>query len=128
MPKKILIADDNEDLRSLLAYQLQLRGYQIVTAADGVQAVDKCRAEKPDLVLLDVIMPGMDGAEAGAALHEDPALQNIPVIFLTALVHGTEGKAHEEGSNRYTLPKSISVDELATKIEEILTKPSEGLI
>jgi len=122
MSKKILIADDNEDLRSLLAYQLQLRGYQIITAADGVQAVNKCRAEKPDLVLLDVIMPGMDGAEAGAALKDDPVLQNIPVVFLTALVHGAEGKSHEEGSNRYTLPKSISVDELAAKIEEILKK------
>ena len=122
MSKKILIADDNEDLRSLLAYQLQLRGYQIITASDGVQAVNKCRAEKPDLVLLDVIMPGMDGAEAGAALKDDPTMQHIPVVFLTALVHGAEGKTHEEGSNRYTLPKSVSVDELASKIEEILKK------
>ena len=122
MSKKILIADDNEDLRSLLAYQLQLRGYQIITASDGVQAVNKCRAEKPDLVLLDVIMPGMDGAEAGAALKDDPTTQHIPVVFLTALVHGAEGKTHEEGSNRYTLPKSVSVDELASKIEEILKK------
>lgn len=122
MPKKILIADDNDDLRSLLAYQLQARGYQIVMASDGVQAVEKARAEKPDIVLLDVIMPLMDGAEAGAVLRDDPALQYIPVIFLTALVEGVEGKTHEEGSNRYTLPKSISVDELANKIEEILQK------
>ena len=120
MPKKILIADDNEDLRSLLAYQLQARGFSVITACDGIQAMEKCRAEKPDLVLLDVIMPGMDGAEVGAALKDDPALQHIPVVFLTALVHGEEGKFHEEGSNRYTMPKSISVDELALKIEEIL--------
>lgn len=122
MPKKILIADDNEDLRSLLAYQLQARGYAVITAADGVKAMEMCRAEKPNLVLLDVIMPGMDGAEVGAALKEDPALQNIPVVFLTALVHGAEGKTHEEGSNRYTMPKSISVDELAIKIDDILKK------
>ena len=122
MPKKILIADDNDDLRSLLAYQLQARGYQIVMASDGLQAVEKARAEKPDIILLDVIMPLMDGAEAGAVLKDDPVLQYIPVIFLPALVEGVEGKTHEEGSNRYTLPKSISVDELANKIEEILQK------
>ncbi len=122
MPKKILIADDNDDLRSLLAYQLHARGYLCVMAADGVEAVEKCRTEKPDLVLLDVLMPGKDGTVAGAELREDPVTAGIPVVFLTALVEGSEGKTHEEGTNRYTLPKSISVDELAKKIEEILQR------
>lgn len=121
MPKKILIADDNDDLRSLLAYQLQARGYACVTAVNGIEAVEKCRSEKPDIVLLDVLMPGKDGTEAGAELREDSATANIPIIFLTALVEGSEGSGSQQG-NRHMLPKSISVDDLVNKIEEILQK------
>ena len=121
MPKKILIADDNDDLRSLLAHQLQARGYICVMAADGTEAVERCVAEKPDLALLDVIMPGKDGAEAAAELRDNSSTKHIPIIFLTALVHGAEGKDSQEG-NRYTLPKSVSLDDLVKKIEEILQK------
>ena len=116
MAKTILIADDNDDLRSLLAYQLQAKGYRILMASDGRQAVEKCRAEKPDLVLLDVLMPGKDGAEAGAELQEDPATSHIPVIFLTSLVQDAETAT----DNRITLPKSTPLDELIRKIEQVL--------
>jgi len=122
MPKTILIADDNEDLRSLLAYQLTARGYQILTATDGAEAVAKCRAEKPDLVLLDVLMPGKDGSEAGAELRDDPTTKDIPVIFLTALVSGAEGEGAAPIGGRITVPKSTTLENLIHKIEIALRK------
>jgi CheY-like chemotaxis protein len=123
MPRKILVADDNDDLRSILGYQLQARGFTIVMASDGRQAVDKAKAEKPDLILLDVLMPIMDGTEAGALLREDPVTANIPVIFLTALVQGAEGGLGgdpQEMGGRIAVPKSISVEDLISKIEQVL--------
>lgn len=123
MPKTILIADDNDDLRSILAYQLMARGYRILTASDGDQAVSKCKAEKPDLVLLDVLMPGKDGSEAGAEIRDDPATRHIPVIFLTALVSDSEeiGEPTNIGG-RLTIPKSTNFEDLIARIEEILKK------
>ena len=123
MSKTILIADDNDDLRALLAHQLQARGYRILMASDGAQAVEKCRSDKPDLVLLDVLMPGKDGAEASAELKEDPSTKNIPIIFLTALVRGAEtDNPNPIPGERITLPKSVTVEDLIHKIEEALKK------
>jgi CheY-like chemotaxis protein len=117
MPKTILIADDNDDLRSILAYQLQQKGYRILMASDGRQAVEKCRAERPDLVLLDVMMPVQDGTEAAAALKADPATQNIPIIFLTSLAQEAQ-EALSEG--QMTLPKSVALEDLLARIEIVL--------
>ena len=61
MPKTILVVDDNDDLRAILAFQLRGRGYRIVEATDGLEVHDACLKESPDLILLDVQMPGMDG-------------------------------------------------------------------
>lgn len=120
MAKKILIVDDNDDLRSLLAYQLGARGYTILTASDGAQAVEKCKTERPDLVLLDVLMPGKDGSEAGSDLREDPSTANIPVIFLTALVSGQEEAGIVPIGGRLTIPKSTTLEDLLRKIESVL--------
>lgn len=83
-PFKILLADDHPDNVTLLARYMENEGYEYVTARDGVEAVEKTRAELPDLVLLDINMPKMDGFAALEEIRADPAVQHIPVIILTA--------------------------------------------
>ena len=119
MAKTILIADDNDDLRSILGYQLQQAGYRVLMAPDGGQAIEKARQEKPDLIILDVLMPGLDGTEAASSLKVDPVTARIPVIFLTALIQGNEPSATEEG---VTFPKSTDSSFLLSKIRELLEK------
>lgn len=83
-PFKILIADDHPDNVILLTRYMENEGYTCITAADGMEAVDRTRAELPDLVLLDVNMPGKDGFTALEEMRADPAVQHVPVIILTA--------------------------------------------
>ena len=131
MAKTILIADDNDDLRAMLGYQLQVRGYQVITAVDGEQAVKKTKQSKPDLVLLDIMMPVMDGTEAGSQLKADPSTRNIPVIYLTSLIEGTEASKSKDGE--IVMPKSTEIGPLLDKIREVLAtapppKTEEGLL
>ncbi len=83
-PTTILVADDEPSNRSLLQRRLERAGYSVVTARDGREAVDNARATLPDLILLDVMMPVMDGLEACRVIKADEATRDIPVIFLSA--------------------------------------------
>lgn len=120
-PKSILIADDNDDLRLMLAHQLHARGYRIVMASDGRQAVDKSISEKPDLILLDIMMPGKDGTQASQEIRSNPLTSRIPILFLTSMVGSAEGDLIEDSHGNQTLPKSIAVDDLVRKIEAVLS-------
>jgi two-component system phosphate regulon response regulator PhoB len=120
--KTVLIVDDNDDLRMMLAHQLHRKGYRVIMAGGGAQGVEKCIAEKPDVVLMDVLMPGMDGTEAGAAIGAHPETKGIPVIYLTSLIQGGEPVVSDEPSVHVSLPKSITVDDLCGWIETILSK------
>ena len=84
MKKTILIVDDNEDTRLVLSALLNHDGYRVVLAVDGVDGVDLARRERPDLVLMDVRMPGMDGLSAAAALQADSSTRDIPIVGMTA--------------------------------------------
>ena len=119
---RILIVDDNDDLRTMLGYQLQARGYVVTMASDGSQAIQRCRDEHPDIVLMDVMMPGMDGTEAAAMLKDDPETASIPILFLTSLVQGQDAIRQDDARDRFTLPKSIEFDKLLYEIELALTK------
>ncbi len=121
--KTLLIVDDNDDLRTMLAYQLQAKGYRILMSGDGRQAVEMAKTSQPDLILLDVLMPGTDGTEASEVLKGHPLTQKIPIIFLTALVEGQESTNREGLSGNDTiLPKSTPLDELVKKIELLTAK------
>ena len=130
MAKTILIADDNDDLRSLIGYQLQMRGYRILTASDGFQAVKICQSERPDLVIMDIMMPGKDGTEAGAEIKSDPKTMKIPIIYLTSLLQDSEGRESDsEDTGRaagLSLPKSIPMEFLVRKIEQVLSESNRG--
>ena len=84
---KILIADDNRDMRYILGFQAELLGFTAVTAENGRDAVETAIVEKPDLILMDIVMPGMDGWEAIRLLRSVSETKNIPVLAVTAMFH-----------------------------------------
>jgi len=84
MAKKILIVDDNEHLRTILASILQFSGYEISEAATGTQAIEKAVSAKPNLILLDLELPDMTGADAAQAISKDPRTARIPIVGCSA--------------------------------------------
>lgn len=82
---KLLIADDDADYRARLRHHLEPAGYEVMTAADGLEALSQVQAERPDLVLLDALMPRMDGFDVLARLKSDPATAAIPVVMFTGM-------------------------------------------
>lgn len=91
MPR-VLVVDDDPVIRGLLEVNLQLEGYEVGLAVDGSDALAQIAADHPDLILLDIMMPGIDGWEVAQRLKEDPATAHIPVAFLTARAMGADVK------------------------------------
>ncbi|MCZ7638096.1 MAG: response regulator [Verrucomicrobia bacterium] len=119
MPK-ILLVEDNEMNRDMLSRRLERKGYTVVCALDGQQGLDQARAETPDLILMDMSLPVLDGWEATRRLKTDPALQRIPVIALTAhAMASDEQKAREAGCDDYDT-KPIELPRLLSKIQALL--------
>lgn len=119
MPK-ILLVEDNEMNRDMLSRRLRTRGYDVVIAVDGQLGLEAAQAERPDLVLMDMSLPVMDGWEATRTLKADPATRDIPVIALTAHAMSTDrDKALEAGCDDYDT-KPIELSRLLEKIEALL--------
>jgi len=117
---KIVIAEDEPDIRDLVTFTLQFAGHQVVPTANGAEAVEAVKRERPDIVLMDVRMPKMSGYEACRALKADPETAPIPVVFLSA--KGQESEVKEglaAGAIAYIL-KPFSPDELINRVQEIL--------
>jgi len=85
---KVLLVDDNSQIRQLLALRLEESGYDIVEAATGIECLEQARTTRPDLIVMDLAMPDGTGDEAIASLKVDPLTRDIPVIVLTAMLHG----------------------------------------
>ena len=121
MPK-ILLVEDNEMNRDMLSRRLERRGYQVVIAVDGEQGVTMAQSEAPDLILMDMTLPVMDGWEAAHRLKGAPETQAIPIIALTAhAMVGDREKAIEAGCDDYDT-KPVEFQRLLEKIEAILGK------
>jgi two-component system cell cycle response regulator DivK len=119
---KVLLVEDNEMNRDMLSRRLERRGYQIVMALDGQQGVDLARSEKPDLILLDMSLPVLDGWEAARQLKSDEQTRAIPVIALTAhAMSGDREKALEAGCDDYDT-KPIDLNRLLGKMEALLKR------
>ena len=117
---KILIVEDNEMNRDMLSRRLERRGFTIVMAVDGQQGVDQARAERPDLILMDMSLPVMDGWAATQAIKADAELTKIPVIALTAhAMAGDREKAMAAGCDDYDT-KPIELPRLLEKIGKFL--------
>ncbi len=117
---KILLVEDNEDNRDMLSRRLTKKGYEVVCAADGAQGVEMARSDAPQLILMDMSLPILDGWEATRRLKADPATQSIPIIALTAhAMSGDREKALAAGCDDYDT-KPIELPSLLGKIEALL--------
>ncbi|KKL90904.1 hypothetical protein LCGC14_1900030 [marine sediment metagenome] len=118
--KKILIADDKLEVVELLRATMEGEDYQIISASDGREALEKIGKEKPDLVLLDVVMPKMNGLEVLAKVKKDPQTKDVPIIMLTAKGQQLDkDKGIGLGAEDYII-KPFSPSHLLRKIEEIM--------
>jgi two-component system cell cycle response regulator DivK len=120
MSKKILVVEDTEDNRQILRDLLSIAGYDVIEALDGAEGIAKASEHKPNLILMDIQMPVMDGYEATRRIKADPALASIPVIAVTSYaLSGDEQKARDAGCDAY-MAKPFSPRQMLAKIREIL--------
>jgi len=102
--KKILVVDDEERVREMLGFRLRLFGYQVLEATNGEEALEVAAREKPDLVLLDIMMPGMDGFQVCSRLKRNDETKNIPVVILTAKADAKDvTRAVNSGASDYVV-------------------------
>lgn len=119
---KILLVEDNEMNRDMLSRRLERRGYTILMAVDGQQGVDMARSETPDLILLDMSLPIIDGWEAAKRIKAQPESKDIPLIALTAhAMAGDKEKALQAGCDDYDT-KPVELPRLLGKIQALLDK------
>ncbi len=123
---RILLVEDNEGIREMLASRLQRRGYEVLTAADGQEAIDRASSDGPDLVLMDLSLPVIDGWDATRNLKAAARTRHIPVIALTAHVLEGERKAALLAHADEYEAKPVNFAQLITKIESLVARQSSS--
>jgi len=119
-PPVVLAADDDEDILELVAFRLERSGYTVLKARDGEEALQIAREARPDLAVLDVMMPKLDGLEVTRAIRADGATKGMPIILLTARVQDADVQAgFDAGADDY-LRKPFSPQELRARVQAIL--------
>ena len=118
MQKKILIVDDEKDVLEVLERRLSDAGHLVLKAENGKDAIVMAKNQHPDLIMLDIIMPNIDGAEAADILQSDPETKDIPIIFLTCLLTKEEEKGRRTISGRYFIAKPYNPEELLEVVEK----------
>lgn len=125
-PKKILVIDDEFPVRYLVEHQLKRNGYEAISAKDGPTGIQAAQAHKPDLIVLDIMMPKMNGFEVCEEIRNDPAIAATPVIFLTAcMTRKHKLRAFEIGADDYLI-KPFQPDELLAHITAVLRRTGEA--
>jgi DNA-binding response OmpR family regulator len=120
--RTVLIAEDDADIRNLIAYSLEFAGFNVLQAIDGIDAVDKATKQQPDLILLDVKMPKLNGYDACSQLKQQDSTNGIPIVFLSARGQEQEIKQGLElGAEEYIL-KPFAPDELHRRVKAILER------
>ncbi|MEO0101922.1 MAG: response regulator [candidate division WOR-3 bacterium] len=126
MKGKILIIEDEERIVAVLERRLESEGYEVITASNGRLGFNKARQEKPDLIILDLILPEMDGYQICNFLKRDRRYQNIPIVILSARSQEKDmEEAKKAGADAY-FTKPFNYEELLGKIEELLLARGEG--
>ena len=120
MTKRILAVDDEPHILKLVSFSLKSGGYEVLEANDGLSAIEVARAEKPDLVLMDVMMPACDGYEACRRLKADPETAGIPVMMLTAKTQESERKTGEAAGAVDYIKKPFTPKDLVAQVREFL--------
>jgi len=119
---KLLLIEDNEMNRDMLSRRLERKGYQVIIAVDGQEGIELAQTQSPDLILMDMSLPVMDGWEATRILKANEATRKLPIIALTAhAMAGDREKALEAGVDDYDT-KPIDMPRLLSKIETLLTR------
>jgi two-component system, cell cycle response regulator DivK len=120
MSKRILVVEDQEDNRQIIRDMLTFTDYEIIEAESGEEALAAVAKQRPDLILMDIQLPGIDGYEVTRRIKADPAMRSIPIIAVTSYaLSGEEQKAHAAGCDEY-VPKPYSPRQLLTKIRQYL--------
>jgi two-component system, OmpR family, response regulator MtrA len=126
MSARIVVADDEADIRRLVVFTLRRQGYTILEAGAGDSALALIRRERPDLAVLDVMMPGLSGLEVAQALRADPATAAIPVIMLSAKGQASEVENGLASGARDYLVKPFNREELVSRVAEALAWRDDG--
>ncbi len=123
--KRVLVVDDERHIVRLVQVNLERQGYEVLTAYDGVECLEKAKSEQPDLIVLDVMMPRMDGFEALQRLKSDPETSHIPVIMLTARTQDRDVlQGYQYGADLY-LTKPFSPMELLSLVRRVFESQEE---
>lgn len=120
MPAKILVVDDERDMLTLLKIRLEKSGYTIITASTGDECIEKAVGEKPDLILLDVLLSGQSGFVTCESLKKNAETKNIPVIMVTALLGESAQQRGLESGAKYLISKPFDPDDLLWEIGDAL--------
>ncbi|MBU8921988.1 MAG: response regulator [Bacteroidales bacterium] len=122
---KVLVVDDEVNITQILEFSIGSEGYEVLTASNGEEAIDKARREQPDLIILDIMMPRIDGYEACRILKANPITKNIPVVLLTAKGRDIDKRlGYEVGASDYII-KPFSPNKLIERIHELLVTSSK---
>lgn len=120
--KTILVVDDEKELRELLRQGLMRHNYAVFTAGNGAEALEVLKSIRPDLILLDIAMPGMDGYETCEAVRDIPRFETVPVVFLTGKdldPRGIMARGEALGARGY-IPKPSSLQDILEKVKEVI--------
>jgi len=115
---KILIIEDNDDNRDILKHQLEYLGYEVVEAVDGLDGLNQVEKEKPDLVIVDVMMPGIDGKEVARRLRADSKTKDLPIIAATVLFHTEDIYSCLAAGCNDVLSKPFTLQQLKDRLEK----------
>lgn len=122
MAKKILVVDDEPDILESVKMRLEANGYEVATARSGSEGIKKAQAELPDLIVLDILMPDIDGGIVAEELKNKPATKDIPIIFLTCIVKEEEAQNRSSIGGNVFVAKPFKPEELLDKIRGILDR------
>lgn len=123
--KKILVIDDEQDLADIIKALLEYEGFSVFVSCEAKDGINKAKAEKPDLILLDIVMPGIDGPEVAKILRSETITKDIPVIFVTGLVSNQDtltglGSINISGGQYQTIAKPFENERLVEVIRSVL--------
>lgn len=125
MKKRILVAEDNEDMALILHQLLESHGHEVTLARDGVETVEMATSQLPDLIIMDITLPKMDGLQATSRIRRNPKTQAIPILAVTAkAMEGDQQKCLASGCDGY-ISKPFTVKELRGAIERLLKNPRQ---
>lgn len=126
MGKKVLVVDDEPDIVKTVAIALELDGYNVATCASGNEALEIIRKFSPDLVIIDMVLPGMNGKDVARWIKGRKEYKHIPVILITALAQKSEEEALKEKEIDFYLIKPFDLNKLEAKVREFLKEPLVG--